>query len=130
MSQQRCSNFQKLYLELLNSSGDDPYIFEKLRKSSTTFVYIFFPDSEFNLAENREYQNCPNFDTEQKHPFVNIISQVLLSQISFSLYRWKDKQVVYNFSIGHFSKFYSYICLKQQVPKTGPDSGQHICIIL
>jgi len=86
MSQQRCCKFQKLYLELPNSSGDYPYIFEKHRKSSTTFVYNFFPDSEFNLAENREYQICPDFDTEQKHPIVNIISQVLLSQISSSLY--------------------------------------------
>jgi len=90
MSQQRCSKFQKLYLELLNSSGDDPYIFGKLRKSSTTFVYNFFPFSEFNLDENGEYQNCPDFDTEQKHPLVNITSQVLLIQISSSLYRWKD----------------------------------------
>ena len=89
MSQQRCSNFQKLYLDLLNSSGDDPLIFEKLRKSSTTFVYNIFPDSVFNLAENRKCQICPGFDTEQKHPSVNIISQVLLIQISFSLYRWK-----------------------------------------
>jgi len=112
MSQQRCSNFQKLYLELLNSSGDDPYIFVKLRKSSTTFVYHAFPDSVFNLAENREYQNCPDFDTEQKHPIVNIISQVLLIQISSSLYRWKEYKIVYNFSIEYFSKFYSYICLK------------------
>ena len=55
MSQQRCSNFQKLYLELLNSSGDDPYIFEKLRKYSITFVYNVFPDSDFNLAKNRKY---------------------------------------------------------------------------
>ena len=90
MSQQRCSNFQKLYLELLNSSGDDPYIFEKLRKSSTTFVYHVFPDSVFNLAENRKCQICPDFETEQKHPIVNIISQVLLIQISSSLYRWKE----------------------------------------
>ena len=90
MSQQGCSNFEKLYLELLNSSGDDPYIFEKLRKSSTTFIYHVFPDSVCNLAENREYQNCPDFDTEQKHPIVNIISQVLLRQISCSLYRWKS----------------------------------------
>jgi len=74
MSQQRCSKFQKSYLELLNSSRDDPYIFEKIRKSSTTFVYHVLPDSIFNLAENREYQNCPDFDTEQKHPIVNIIS--------------------------------------------------------
>ena len=130
MSQQWCSHFQKLYLELLNSSGDDSYIFEKLRKCSTTFVYHVFPDSVFNLAKNREYQNCPDFDTEQKHPIVNIISQVLLSQISSSLYRWKASQVVYNFSIDHFSKFYCYICLKQQVPKTDPDSRQHICIFL
>jgi len=90
MSQQRCSNFQKLYLELLNSSGDDPYIVENIMKSSSTLVYNVFPDSEFNLAENREYQICPDFDTEQKHPIVNIISQVILSQISASLYRWKD----------------------------------------
>jgi len=61
MSQQRCSKFQKLYLELLNSSGDDPYIFEKLRKSSTTFVYNVFPDSKFNLAENMKYWDCPDF---------------------------------------------------------------------
>jgi len=54
MSQQKCSNFQKSYIELLNSSGDDPYIFGKLRESSTTFVYTVFPDSEFNLAENRK----------------------------------------------------------------------------
>ena len=74
MSQQRCSKFQKLYLELLNSSGDDLYIFEKLRKSFLTFVYNIFPDSEFNLAESREYQICPDFETEQKHPIVNIIS--------------------------------------------------------
>ena len=89
MSQQRCSRFQKLYPELLNSSGDDPYIFEKLRKSSTTLVYNFFPDSEVNLAETGNYQVCPDFETEQKHPGVNIISQVLLIQISSSLYRWK-----------------------------------------
>jgi len=89
MSQQRCSNFQKLYLELLNSSGDDPYIFEKLGKSSTTFVYHVFPDSVFNLAENRKFQICPDFETEQKHPGVNILSHVLLIQISSSLYRWK-----------------------------------------
>ena len=89
MSQQRCSNFQKLYLELLNSSGDDPYIFEKLRESFSTFIYIFFPDSEVNLSESREYQICPDFETEQKHPGVNILSQVLLIQISSSLYRWK-----------------------------------------
>jgi len=78
MSQQRCSSFQKLYLEILNSSGDDHYIFEKLRKSSTTFLYNVFPDSEFNLAENRKYQICPDFETEQKHPILNIISWVLL----------------------------------------------------
>jgi len=59
-------------------------------KSSSTFVYNFFPDSEFNLAENREYQICPDFETEQKHPSVNIISQVLLIQMSSSLYYWKD----------------------------------------
>jgi len=82
MSQQRCSRFPKLYLELLNSSGDDPYIFEKLRKSFTTFVYNVFPDSVFNLAENGKCQICPDFETEQKHPSVNIISQVLLIQIS------------------------------------------------
>jgi len=87
MSQQRCNKFQKLYLEFLYSSRDDPYIFEKLRKSSTTFVYHVFPDSVFNVAESREYQNCPDFDTEQKHPSVNIISQVLLIEISASLYR-------------------------------------------
>jgi len=89
MSQQRCSRFQKLYPKLLNSSGDDPYRFEKLRKSSTTFVYNFFPDSDVKVSENREYQISPDFETEQKHPGVNIISQVLLIQISFSLYRWK-----------------------------------------
>jgi len=89
MSQQRCSNFQKLYLELLNSSRDDPYIFENIRKSSTTFVYNFFPDSEVNLAEIGNYQVCPDLETEQKHPIVNILSQVLLIQISSSLYRWK-----------------------------------------
>jgi len=55
MSQQRCSNFKKLYLELLNSSGDDPYIVEKLMKSSATFVYNIYPDSDFNFAENRKY---------------------------------------------------------------------------
>jgi len=89
MSRQRCSNFQKLYLELLNSSGDDPYIFENLRKSSTTFVYNVFPDSDVKVSENREYQIYPDFETEHKHPGVNIISQVLLIQISSSLYRWK-----------------------------------------
>jgi len=89
MSQQRCSSFQKLYLELLNSSGDDPYLFEKLRKSSTTFVYNFFLDSEVNLAETGNYQVCPDLETEQKHPIVNILSQVLLIQISSSLYRSK-----------------------------------------
>ena len=89
MSQQRCCKFQKLYLELLNSSGDDPYIFEKLRKSYTTFVYHVFPDSVFNLAENRKCQICPDFETEQKHPIENIISQVLLIQISPILYCWK-----------------------------------------
>jgi len=61
MYQQRCSSFQKLYPELLNSSGDDPYIFEKLRKSPPTFVYNVFPDSVFNLAENGKYQICPDF---------------------------------------------------------------------
>jgi len=40
-------------------------------KSSTTFVYNVFPDSEFNLVENRKYQDCPDFETEQKHPSVN-----------------------------------------------------------
>jgi len=90
MSQQRCSKFRKLYLELLNTSGDDPYIVGKLMKPSTTLVYNFCPDSEFNLAENREYQNCPDFDIEQKHPSVNVISQVLLIQISSSLYCWKE----------------------------------------
>jgi len=89
MSQQWCSNFQKLYLERINSSGDDPYIFENLRKSSATFIYNFSPDSDVRMSENRKYQNYPDFDTEQKHPIVNIISQVLLSQISSSLYRWK-----------------------------------------
>jgi len=89
MSQQKCSKFQKLYLELLHSSGDDPYIFGKLRKSSTTFVYHVFPDSEIKLAETGNYQVCPDLETEQKHPIVNIISQVLLSQIGSSLYRWK-----------------------------------------
>jgi len=47
MSQQRCSNFQKLYLELLNLCGDDPYIFEKHRKSFSTFVNNIFPGSDF-----------------------------------------------------------------------------------
>ena len=89
MSQQRCCKFQKLYLELLNSSGDDPYSFEKLRNSSTTFVYNAFPDSVFNLAENSKCQICPDLEIEQKHPTVNIISRVLLIQISSSLYRWK-----------------------------------------
>ena len=59
-------------------------------KSSATVVYNSSPDSDFNLAENREYQNCPDFDTEQKHPIVNMISQVLLIQISSSLDRWKE----------------------------------------
>jgi len=89
MSQQRCCNFQKLYLELLNSSGDGPYIFENLRKSSTTFVYYVLQDSVFNLAENRKCHICPDFETEQEHPIENIISQVLLIQISSSLYLWK-----------------------------------------
>jgi len=89
MSQQRYSSFQKLYLELLNSSGDDPYIFEKLRKSSKTFVYNLFSDSVFNLAKNRKCQICPDFKTEQKYPGVNILSPVLLIQIISSLYRWK-----------------------------------------
>jgi len=61
MSQQRCSNFQKLYPKLLNSSGDDPYVFEKLRKSSTTFVYNIFPDSEVNLAEIRKMPDLSKF---------------------------------------------------------------------
>ena len=86
MSQQQCSKFQKLYLELLNSSGDDPYIVGKLMKSSTSFVYNAFPDSVFNLAENRKCQICPDFETEQKHLSVNVISQVLLIQMSSSLY--------------------------------------------
>ena len=89
MSQQRCSKFQKPYLELINSSGDDPYIFEKLRKSSTTFVYNVFPDAEVNLAEIGNYQVCPDLETEQKRPIVNFISPVLLIQISSSLYFWK-----------------------------------------
>jgi len=117
MSQQRCSNFQKLYLELLNSSRDDPYIFENLRKSSTTFVYNFFPDSDVKLSQNREYQIFPDFETEQKHPSVNIISQVLLIQISSSLYRWKDQKIVYNFSIEHFSKFHSIFVSNSKQPK-------------
>jgi len=61
MSQQRCSNFQKLFLELLYSSGDDPYIFEKLRKSSTTFLHNIFPDSEVNLAEDRKIPDLSKF---------------------------------------------------------------------
>jgi hypothetical protein len=61
MSQQRCSNFQKLFLELLNSSGDEPYIFEKLRKFSATFVYNFSPDSDVRMSKNKKYQNCPDF---------------------------------------------------------------------
>jgi len=89
MSQQKCSSFKKIYFELLDSSGDDPYIFEKLRKSFTTFVYNIFPDSEFNLAENRKCQICPDLETEQKHPSVNVISQVILIQMSSSLYCWK-----------------------------------------
>jgi len=76
-------------------------------KSSTTFVYNVFPDSEFNLAENRKYQDCPDFETEEKHPSVNVIYQVILIQISSSLYRWKAYQIIYNFCIDHFSKFYS-----------------------
>jgi len=111
MSQQRCSNFKKLYLELLNSSRDDPYIVENLMKSSTTFVYNVYPDSDFNLAENRKYQICPNFETVQKHLIVNIISLVLLIQISSSLYRLKASQMVYNFCIDHFSKFYTIFVL-------------------
>jgi len=89
MSQQRCSKFQKLYLELLNSSGDDPCIFENLKKSSTTFVYNVFPGSEVKLTKNRKYQICPDFETEQKYASLNTISQVLLIPISSSLYRWK-----------------------------------------
>ena len=107
MSQQRCSKLQQSYLELLKSYEDDPYIVEKLRKSSTTFVYNVFPDYEFNLAENRKYQICPDFETEQKHPSINVISQVLIIPISSSLYHWKAQQIVYNFSIEYFSKFYS-----------------------
>ena len=61
MSQQKCSKFQKLYLDLLNSSGDDPYIFEKLRKASTTFIYNVFPDYDFNLAENRKLLDLSKF---------------------------------------------------------------------
>jgi hypothetical protein len=61
MSQQRCSSFQKLYLELLNSSGDDPYIFEKVGKFSTSFVYHVFPDSVFNLAEKLEIPDLSRF---------------------------------------------------------------------
>ena len=89
MSQQKCGNFQKLYLELLNSSGDDPYIVEKLMKSSTYFVYNSFSYSVFNLAEHRKCQICPDCETEQKHPSVYVISQVLLIQMSSSLYCWK-----------------------------------------
>jgi len=89
MSQQRCIKFQKSYLELLKSSGDNPYIFEKLRKSSTTFVYKVFPDSEVNLAETGNYQVCPDLESEQKRPIVNIISLVLLIHISSRLYLWK-----------------------------------------
>ena len=61
MSQQQCSKFQKLYLELLNTSGDDPYIFGKLRKSSTTFIYNLFSGSDIKLSENWKYQICPDF---------------------------------------------------------------------
>jgi len=117
MSQQRCSKFQKLYLELLNSSGDDLYIFEKLRKSFLTFVYNIFPDSEFNLAEKRKCQICPDFETEQKHPSVNVISQVILIQMSSRLYHWKDYQIVYNFSIEYLSKFYSIFVSNSKQPK-------------
>jgi len=53
------------YVELQNSYDDNPYIVENLTKSSTTFIYNIFPDSEFNLAENRKYQTCPDFETEQ-----------------------------------------------------------------
>ena len=67
MSQQKCSNFQKLYLDLLNSSGDDPYIFEKLTKASTTFIYNFFPDYEFNLAENRKLPDLSKFLKEYRN---------------------------------------------------------------
>jgi len=52
---------QKSYLGLQNSYDDDPYIVEKLIKSSTSFVYNCFPDSVFNLAENGKYQICPDF---------------------------------------------------------------------
>ena len=51
---------------------------EKLMKSSTTFVYNYFPDSEVNSAENKKYQNCPDFETVQKHQIVDVITQVLL----------------------------------------------------
>jgi len=85
MSQQRCNKLQKSYLELLNSSVDDPYIFEMIRESFTTFVYNCFPGFEIKLSENREYQICLDFETEQKHPGVNFISQVLLIQISSRL---------------------------------------------
>ena len=56
------------------------HIVGTLIKSSTTFVYNVFPDSEVILSENRKYQNCPDLETEQKHPIVNIISRVLLIQ--------------------------------------------------
>jgi len=85
MSQQRCSKLQKLYLGLHKSFGDDPYIVEKHIKSSTILVYNIFPDSEFNLAKNGKYQICPDFETEQRHLIVNIISYVLLIQISSCL---------------------------------------------
>ena len=86
MSQHECSKLQKSYLGLQKSYDDDPYIFENLRKSFTTFVYNVFPDSVFNLDENGKCQICPDFETEQKHPSVNVISQALLIQISSRLY--------------------------------------------
>ena len=55
---------------------------ENLMKSSTTSVYSTFPDSEVHVAENGKYQICPDIETEQRHPIVNIISRVLLNQIS------------------------------------------------
>jgi len=55
---------QKSYLGLHKSFGDDLYIVEKPIKSSTIFIYNFFPDSEVNLAENEKYQICPDFETE------------------------------------------------------------------
>jgi hypothetical protein len=58
-------------------------------KSSTTFVYNFCPDSEVMLTGNRKYKNYPDFETEQKHPRVNVVCQVELIRISSSLYHWK-----------------------------------------